>query len=47
MQEANQDITWLVREQAGGNGAVATIYKVMRTGNELTREQLEAGNQEL
>ena len=44
VQEAARDTTRLAREQAEGNGAVATIYKAMQTGKELTREQLEARN---
>lgn len=47
MQEATKDATRLARKQAEGNGAIAAIYKAMQMGNEMTQEQLEAGNQEL
>ena len=47
VQEVVPDSTQLAREQSEGNGAVATLYKAVQTGTEITREQLEEGNQEL
>ena len=47
VQEVTPDSVQLAREQTEGNGAVATVYKVKQTGQEFTREQLEAEGQEL
>ena len=47
IQEVVPDPAQLAREQSEGNGAVATFYKAIQTGTEITREQLEEGNQEL
>ena len=47
VQEVVPDSTQLAREQSEGNGAVATLYKAVQTGTEITREHLEEGNQEL
>ena len=47
VQEVTPDSAQLAREQSEGNGTVATVYKALQTSQEIAREQLEAGNQEL
>ena len=47
VEEVTSDSAQLAREQSKGNGTVATVFKTIQTDQEITREQLEAGNQEL
>ena len=47
IQEMVLDPLQLAKEQKEGPGAVATMYEVVRTGNSLSKTELELGNTEL
>ena len=47
IQEVAPDPSQLAKEQLEGHGAVATMYKAIQTGQDLSPEQIEAGSQEL
>ena len=47
MQGTEPDSTQLAKEQAEGNGAVAVVHQAVRTGQEIPKEQIEAGGLEL
>ena len=47
VQEVMPDSAQLVKEQTEGSGAVATIYQAVQAGQEVSREQIEAGGPEL
>ena len=47
VQEITRNPAELVKEQTEGNGAVATIYQAVQTGQAVSKEQIEAGGPEL
>ena len=38
VQEVTPDSAQLAKEQSEGNGTVATVYRVIQTGQDITRE---------
>ena len=47
VQETEPGSAQLAKEQAEGNGAVAIMHQAVRTGQEVPKEQIEAGGLEL